>query len=146
MKGHIRFMCFDELTLEITTQYELKLHITRDINQGIRRGFIHSPQLSPTTKLRNVAIYKWKKLNFTPKELEIMKNGETGTWFDLYTIEFKKEMQNRNDFIKAYNRLKFHLDNGVDILAVCYCRDPYKCHRSLIHNKLLEDGYKSILY
>lgn len=146
MRGHIRFMCFYDLTSEITSEYELKLHITRDINQGIRRGFIHSPQLSPTTKLRNTAIYKWKKLIFTHQELDIMKNGKTGTWFDLYTIEFEKEMQNRSDFIKAYNRLKFHLDNGVNILAVCYCKDLYKCHTSLIHNRLIADGYKSILY
>lgn len=145
MKGHIRFMCFYDLTPEITQNYEIKLHITRDINQGMRRGFVHVPHLSPSTSLRNKAIYKWKKLIFTKEEQELLKNGETGTWFDLYKPKFKSEMNTSNDFKKAYNRIKFHLDNGTNILAVCYCRDPYKCHRYIIHEDLINEGYTSIL-
>lgn len=145
MSGQITFMKFSDLSNEIIDNYDLKLHITRTTNKGIYKGFIHVPQLSPSEQLRNTAIYRWKKLKFNKSELNIMKDGKSGTWFDIYEIEFKKEMNQRNDFIKAYNRLKFHLDNGVNILAVCYCNDPLKCHKSLIHDKLVSEGYPSIL-
>lgn len=145
MLGHIRFSSYSNLNQSLVNDYDLKLHITRTTNKGIYKGFIHVPQLSPSTKLRDIAIYRWKKLKFNKKELDIMKNGKTGTWFDIYEIQFETEMDSRADFMKAYNRLKYHLDNGVNILAVCYCDDAYKCHRSLIHNKLISEGYNSIL-
>lgn len=145
MSGQIRFCKYSDLNQSIVEDYDLKLHITRTTKKGIYKGFIHVPQLSPSTQLRDNAIYKWKKLKFNKEELYIMKNGKTGTWFDIYEIQFQKEMDSRSDFIKAYNRLKHHLDNGVNILAVCYCDDAYKCHRSLIHNRLILEGYNSIL-
>lgn len=145
MTGHIKFMKFNDLNQDIIQNYDLKLHITRTTKKGIYKGFIHVPQLSPSKELRDMAIYRWKKLKFNKDELDIMKNGKSGTWFDIYEIYFKKEMDSRKDFLKAYIRLKQHLDNGVNILAVCYCEDAYKCHRSLIHNQLITEGYKSIL-
>lgn len=145
MSGHIRFMKFSDLNQDIIKDYDLKLHITRTTQKGIYRGFIHVPQLSPSKELRDNAIYRWKKLKFNKQELEIMRNGNSGTWFDIYQIYFEKEMDSRIDFIKAYNRLKYHLDNGVNILAVCYCEDAYRCHRSLIYNRLISEGYNSIL-
>lgn len=145
MSAHILFIRYNNLNQSIIDNYDLKLHITRTTNKGIYKGFIHVPQLAPSTTLRNNAIYKWKKLKFNKEEEHIMKNGKTGTWFDIYEIHFQHEMNTRTDFIKAYTRLKYHLDHGKSILAVCYCDNAYRCHRSLIHNKLLEDGYNSIL-
>lgn len=145
MKGQITFISFSNLDSIDLSIYDLKLHITRTINRGIYKDFIHVPQLSPSRELRDKAIYKWKKLKFTNQELSIMKEGKSGTWFDIYEIAFINEMNTRNDFSKAYNRIKFHLDNGLNIVAVCYCEDSYKCHRSLIHSKLITEGYNSIL-
>ena len=143
MKGKIVFTCFDEINKELLDKYDIKLHITRYINKGIYRDCIHVPQLAPSESLFSVTMKRWKKLNFTKDELDIIKNGETGTWFDLYKEAFIKEMNTRIDFKKNYNRLKEHLDNGKNIIAICYCSDYKRCHRYLIHQALLEDGYNS---
>lgn len=144
-QGQIVFMSFeDALNLnEIDDNFDIKLHITRHKNKGLLKDFIHVPQLAPSNELFNKTMYKWKKLKFTNKEKEIIKSGETGTWLDLYIPEFNNEMENREDFIKCYNRLKEHLSNGKNIVAVCYCSDKDKCHRKLISNKLESEGYNS---
>lgn len=144
-KGEVLFTSYESLTPELISNYDIKLHITRDVNKGIRRDFIHVPQLSPSRELRNKAIYKWKKLKFTNKEIEFLKNSPTGTWFDLYEPEFQKQMNTDLDFQKCFNRIKEHLDNGKKIIAVCYCVDKYKCHRKIIHEQLIKEGYNSIL-
>lgn len=63
----------------------------------------------------------------------------------LYVRDFTYEMNNSKPFIRAYNRLKEHLDAGKDIILICYCEDCRRCHRRLIADKLKEDGYDVIL-
>ena len=144
--GKIYFTSFEDAKniLKEDNDFDIKLHITRHKNKGLLTDFIHVPQLSPSNELFNKTMYRWKKLKFTEKEQEIIKSGETGTWLDLYIPEFNNEMDNREDFIKCYNRIKEHLNNGKNIIAVCYCEDKDKCHRKIISDKLVSEGYNSI--
>ena len=125
--------------------YPVRLQITRYTKKGLLTGFIHTPGLSPSESLLNKTNHKWKKLSFTDLEKQKTSEGETKTWWDLYKEEFEKEMQERNDFIANYNRLKQVLLEGKNIIACCYCIDYNKCHRALIAKKLEEEGFTVIL-
>lgn len=143
--GKIYFTSFEDARniLKQNDDFDIKLHITRHKNKGLLKDFIHVPQLAPSNELFNKTMYKWKKLKFTDKEREIIKSGETGTWLDLYVPEFNNEMDTREDFIKCYNRIKEHLNNGKNIIAVCYCEDKDKCHRKIISDRLKSEGFNS---
>lgn len=145
-EGKIYFTSFENARniLSSDNEFDIKLHITRHVNKGILKDFIHVPQLAPSNELFNKTMYKWKKLKFTNEELEIMKSGKTGTWLDLYIPEFNKEMDNREDFIKCFNRIKEHLNNRKNIIAVCYCEDKDRCHRKIISDRLISEGFDSI--
>ena len=143
-KGKILFTSFYNLDDIDLSEYEKKLHITLYINKGKRIDFIHVPGLAPSEHLFRKAMYCWQKLKFTKEEKAKLYNGKTGTWFDLYEEIFLEET-NRREFKIAYNRLKELLDNGVNIIAVCYCKDYRYCHRSILAKMLKEEGYNVIL-
>lgn len=145
MRGKILFTSFDDVENIDLDDYEIKVQIVRHINKGLRRDFIHVPHLSPSEPLFNKAMYKWKKLKFTSVEKEEMANGKTGTWFDLYEKDFIYEANNRRDFQAGYKRLKYYLDNGKNIVAICYCDDKNRCHRSIIAKMLIDEGYDVVL-
>lgn len=145
MKGKILFTSYDSIPNLDLTDYEIKLQIVRFTSKGIREGFAHIPHLSPSENLFKKTMYKWKKLKFTQEEKDKMFNGKTGTWFDLYEEEFIKETKSRADFKIGYERLKYYLDNGTNIVAICYCEDKNKCHRSIIAKMLIDEGYNVIL-
>lgn len=145
MKGEIVFTSFDDVENLDLDNYDIKLQIVRYTSKGLRKGFVHVPHLSPSEKLFKKTMYSWKKLKFTKEEKEQMANGKTGTWFDLYEDEFIKETKMRRDFNIGYNRLKYYLDNGKNIIAVCYCDDKNKCHRSILAKMLIDEGYKVTL-
>lgn len=143
-KGKILFTSFYDLDETDISEYEKKLHITLYTNKGKKVDFIHVPGLAPSESLFKNAMYRWQKLRFSKEEKEKLYNGKTGTWFDLYEEVFIKET-NRKNFKIAYNRLKELLDQGVNIVAVCYCRDYRFCHRSILAKMLKDEGYEVIL-
>lgn len=140
-KGNILFASFDDVEEIDLTEYQVKLQIVRFRTKGLRAGFTHVPELAPSEQLFKKAMYKWKKLIFTKREKEIMSNGETGTWFDIYKIEFLNEMKERNDLKRCYKRLKEVLDSGQNIICICYCDNAKRCHRYIIAEELKKDGY-----
>lgn len=144
-RGKILFTSFDEVDDVDLSEYHLKLQIVRFRSKGLREGFIHVPELAPSEQLFRKAMYKWKRLIFTKKEKEILSNGETGTWFDLYKIDFLKEMKERKDLKRCYERLKEVLDSGKNIICICYCENQKRCHRSIIAEELKKDGYNVTL-
>lgn len=144
--GKIRFTSFENarnIQSELDELFDIKLHITLYQNKGILKGFIAVPQLAPSKKLFDKTMYRWKKLKFTDAERELLKNGETGTWMDLYKAEFIEEMNTREDFKKAYARIKQHLKNNKRIIAICYCDDEDKCHRKIVSDSLKSEGFDS---
>lgn len=145
LKGTILFTSYDSIDNLDLSDYEIKLQIVRFTSKGIKEGFTHVPHLSPSENLFRKTMYGWKKLKFTQKEKEKMINGKTGTWFDLYEEEFIRETKSRVDFKIGYDRLKYYLDNGKNIVAICYCDDKNKCHRSIIAQMLKNEGYNVIL-
>lgn len=156
--GKIFFISYEK-SLEIDlSKFDLKLQIVRYTNKGLLTNFIHVPQLAPSERLFKQTMYKWKKFNLTKYEINFLRKGNTGTWFDLYEIAFLKELgketkniyqdiyflnetKERKDLIKAYERLKYHLDNGQNIIAICYCENYKKCHRYIIGKELIKEGY-----
>ena len=130
MRGKILFCStsdvFDMKDLE---EYNVKLQITRYTNKGLLTDFTN---------------HKWKKGFFTSAERKQMENGKTHTWWDLYVSQFQIQMK-QAEYIANYNRLKQLLDEGENIIAVCYCKDYDKCHRSIIAYNLMQEGYEVIL-
>jgi hypothetical protein len=104
----------------------------------------HVPQLSPSAQLFS-RYYKWKDGNFTEEEKNfLLMNGHFGksdSWWYLYTSEFIKEMQNRSDLIKCMKRTLELLNNGVNVLMVCFCPNPMRCHRGIIGAIVQQRGY-----
>lgn len=145
-KGYVQLACFEDIDDYEMDLFDIKLQIVLSTKKGllIGKGFIHVPQLAPSEKLFNDAIYKWKKLKFTKKEKEEMIKGNTHTWWDLFEQRFIKESNERIDFKRAYKRLREHLDSGKNIILVCYCDNVKHCHRSIEGEMLVRDGYKVI--
>lgn len=163
MNGKITFMSYEDALKLNQEKFDIKLQIVRFTKKGLINGFIHVPQLAPSEKLFKQTMYKWKKNNFSKVEYDFLRNGKTGTWFDLYEVAFLKELGIKidleieknipflkntfpvQDLIKSYNRIKEHLNNGKNIVAVCYCENYKKCHRYIIANQLIKDGYTVII-
>lgn len=145
MTGKILFCSTSDIfEMENIDEYDVKLQITRYTNKGLMTGFTNAKGLSPTEELLNKTNHKWKKGIFTSEERKKMENGKTHTWWDLYVEQFQIQMK-QAECIANYNRLKQLLDEGKNIIAVCYCREYDKCHRSIIAYNLKADGYKVIL-
>jgi Uncharacterized conserved protein len=144
MKGYVQLACKDRAGEYNLDKFDIKLQIVLSIKQGLKTGFIHVPHLAPSEGLYSVTMYKWKKLKFTKEEKERMRVGETGTWWDLYKERFIKEANESDKFKRAYKRLKEHLDSGRNIILICYCDDVTRCHRSIIGEMLVNDGYNVI--
>ena len=145
MKGTILFTSFTSVDDLDLSNYQVKLQIVRYTSKGLKTDFVHVPHLSPSESLFKKTMYSWKKLKFTKEEREKMRSGKTGTWFDLYEEEFINETNKRQDFKLAYKRIKEHLDKGNNIIAICYCKDKNKCHRSILANMLIAEGYNVVL-
>lgn len=140
-RGKILFTSFDMVEEIDLTEYQVRLQIVRYRTKGLKAGFIHVPELAPSEQLFKKTMYKWKRLIFSKEEKEIMSKGKTGTWFDLYKIDFLKEMKDRKDLKRCYERLKEVLDSGKSIICICYCENAKRCHRSIIAEELKKDGY-----
>lgn len=146
MQGYILFCSTSDVyELENINSFDVRLQITRYIKKGLLTNFIQATGLAPSEKLLNKTNLQWKKGMFTFDEKEQMKIGETHTWWDLYKPAFLKEIETRKDFQANYKRLKQLLDEGKNIIAVCYCKEYDKCHRSIIAYNLIKEGYKVIL-
>ena len=144
-EGTILFCSTEDVFEEELDKYPVRLQITRYTKRGILTGFTHVNHLAPSESLLNQTNHKWKKLKYTEEERLLMKQGPTGTWWDLYVVRFEQEMQERLDFQAAYARLKELLDADTNIVCVCYCDNLHRCHRSLIAKRLQQEGYTVIL-
>ena len=103
------------------------------------------PQLSPSAGLFG-RHFKWKKGEFTHEEIELLdkKNistTRTDAWWYLYAPEFIEEMKTRSDLGKCMVRIMDLLDQGENVLVVCYCPEVLRCHRGLIGLVIQQKGY-----
>lgn len=108
----------------------VNLLIVRKPPTKIPKYFIHVPQLSPSIELFNQA-QKWKK-----------EYKNISDWFHLYEEKFRKEMRERNDMIRALNKVEKRVREGKLIRLFCYCKDELYCHRRLIGEELISRGYE----
>ena len=145
MSGKILITSYEMLENHNLDSYDFLLQIVRYTKKGLYPGFVHVPQLSPSPALFSKTMYRWKKAKFTKEEYIKMRSGKTHTWFDLYEEAFVLETKTRPDFIRAYNRLKYLLALGENIILICYCDNPLRCHRSILAQMLINDGYQIIL-
>ena len=61
-----------------------------------------------------------------------MDNKESEDWFIEYKRRYKKEVQGNERALARMRDIKKLLDSGKDVVLLCYCRDVYKCHRSIV--------------
>lgn len=79
-------------------------------------GIIQALELAPSKEL-----FSW-----------FQKNKEIPNWFDEYKRRYKYEIQSNEIALQHMRHIKEQLLKGIDIVLFCYCRDVYKCHRSII--------------
>lgn len=142
-KGHIRLCSIREVNKY--NNYEKKLFAVRkpgNVNYS-KYGLIHVPELSPSENLFNVYHGRWKKGIFTNYELSIIDHS--GDWFDLYKYYFTKEMLIREDMVQNLNRIEELLNNGVNILLVCFCPNRDVCHTKIIGEYFINKEYEVLI-
>jgi uncharacterized protein YeaO (DUF488 family) len=92
--------------------------------------FIHVPQLSPSRELFNDAQI-WKR-RYEKKQ----------DWWHLYEQRFLKEMKERNDLVRALDRLDKRLEQGQLVRVFCYCKEVCYCHRYFVGKEMQERGHE----
>src|SRR6185437_12223261 len=93
----------------------------------IPKGFIHTPQLSPSLDLFFRA-KAWKKGQFSIQDydkISLIDDSEENIWFHLYSERFNRELRERPDMVKALQKL-IHLSAiGETIYLFCYCKNVH---------------------
>ena len=90
------------------------INIARKPIFGINK---HYKELAPSQEL-----YDW-----------FQKNKKKENWFKTYKREYKKQIQNDKRALASMRQIKNdYLDKGIDVMLVCFCRDKYQCHRSIL--------------
>ena len=144
-KGYLQLCSVSGLKDIDMSLFPKKLLIVRSVGKATglieNHGFVHVPQLSPSEQLFNKYCFKWKKNIFTEEEERIVIQGKTNSWWDLYVPLFMEEMDTRSEFIACLNRIMVLLDQGVNVLIVCFCADYSRCHRGLVGYKVSKRGY-----
>ena len=88
-------------------------------------GLRHRPDLAPSSEL-----FFWTQ-----------NHKHEPDWFQTYEAWFKKDLKERPGLRLAVDKLEKEL-NDHDVLLVCFCPDPAKCHRRLIAEELQNRGIK----
>ena len=107
---------------EIQTKYFIALRPGKVKVAGMR----HRPDLAPSKEL-----FLWTQAHKLEPD-----------WFHTYEEWFKRDMQERPSLREAIARLELEV-RQKDILLVCFCPDPSKCHRRLIAEELRKQGIKT---
>ena len=107
----------------------LKLFIVLRPGTVSIKGLHHKPDLAPSKEL-----FLWAQEH----------KHEPG-WFQTYAQWFRRDMEQRPGLRAALNQIET-LAATQDVLLVCFCADPYQCHRSLIAQELQRRGVTVELY
>ena len=90
------------------------INIARKPIFGINKQYL---ELAPSKEL-----FEW-----------FQKHKKKEGWFKEYKRKYKKQIQNDKRALASMRQIKHdYLDKGIDVMFVCYCRDIYKCHRSIL--------------
>jgi uncharacterized protein YeaO (DUF488 family) len=146
-KGHLQLVSLSHLKDIDLSLYPKRLFIVRSMSKVTpealhKHGLVHVPQLSPSSALFSDYINRWLKGDFTAEERSIISKGSTNSWWDVYTQRFVVEMQSRNDMRKCLQRIEDLLNQGVNVLLVCYCTNPFRCHRGILGYYFMQRGFQ----
>lgn len=120
---------------------DIKLFIVRRPVNGIPLGFIHIPDLSPSTDLfRDTK--RWKNGEYTKSEEKYLHSLNvdisSSSWWYLYEPRFKEELM--SDKVEAiFDRIK-EVSRDKNIWIFCYCKDLERCHRFIVGKELSKRG------
>ena len=92
-------------------------------------GFIIDSRLSPP-----------KELLLHCKQLEKEGKWSIDVFNSYYTPNFLSSLKNENA-VNALKQIMSKLDEGKDVIFVCYCKNPSMCHRSLVAKIIERFGY-----
>ena len=70
-----------------------------------------------------------------------LQNKDNKGWFKTYKETFISDAKQSYSFNNKYNEIKDRLNSGENIALLCFCKDINLCHRSIIKEKLVKDGY-----
>lgn len=141
-KGYLQ-LCSLSSYSQYKDNFEKRLFIVRNpMNVDCTKyGMIHVPELSPSPRLFK-SYLRWKKGIFTEVEQRYLTlQGPNRSWWDLYCSSFTDQIKHNEDMIINLNRIQELLDQGVNILLVCFCGDYVNCHRILLGNYFDNKGY-----
>lgn len=72
-------------------------------------------------------------------------NKKKEGWFVEYKKRYKKQIQYDEKALASMRQIKHdYLDKGIDVMFVCFCRDVYQCHRSILGEAYEATGIKVI--
>ena len=142
-KGHIQ-LCSLSKYKDYKDNYTKKLFIVRNpmkVNCELY-GMIHVPELALSPELYKKYITRWKYNEFTSKEEARLKElGPGATWWSLYYEQFIAQMY-ENDMQVNLARIVELLNQGIDVLLVCFCGNLERCHRNILGDYYTSLGYE----
>lgn len=141
MKGHVQ-LCSLSQYKNYKDNYTKKLFIVRSPGKvnAEQYGMVHVPELAPSPELFKTYQTRWKYNKFTEEEKKIITPA--GDWFYLYTVEYIKQMYNDPDMKMCIDRIQELLDEGTNVLLVCFCGSYENCHRSILGDYYAQLGYE----
>lgn len=122
-------------------KFDILLHITRYTKKGVHVGFLHVPQLAPSQSLFSKTNNVWKKFKMSQDDAKYLRNIKSNDWFDLYKRDYLYQIKNDKEMQRYIARVMQRLDEGKNIMMVCYCEDYHRCHRSILGEYIREKGY-----
>lgn len=143
MAGQLGLISLSQLKTIPADDYQCKLFIVREPGKVdySKYGLVHTPHLSPSLTLFGNYHKRWKKNHFTVEELELLKTIPHATWWDVYRPQFLSEMATRHDMKRALARVEQLLNQGTNVLFICFCKEETHCHRRLLGDYFEEKGY-----
>jgi uncharacterized protein YeaO (DUF488 family) len=118
--GHI-VLC----SIRRLVQADVRLFIARIPPARLPQGWVHVPQLAPSTEL----FYQYRGW------------ARTGQWpamWPEYERRFKEEMPAMRRFL---DRVEEHLQAGRSVALACYCEYSRHCHRGILGEYFHAKGY-----
>lgn len=144
MVGQLGLVSLSRLKTIPADDYQCKLFIVREPGKVdyAKYGLVHTPHLSPSPMLFGDYHKRWKNHRFTSEEQELLNATPNATWWDVYTPRFLSEMNTRDDMKRALARVEHLLNQGTNVLFICFCKEELHCHRRLLGDYFEEKGYQ----
>lgn len=85
--------------------------------------------LAPTPKLFNQYYNNWK-------------GTDSSLWWEQYKEQYNKNLLSDESCLDVLEQITTGVDEGKNVVLLCFCSDKEHCHRKLLADYFTEKGYE----